>query len=119
MTEQKLASGLGWFSLGLGLVELVGTRKFAHFFGLERLPEHVRAGGARELVVGLALLTRGRRSPWLWTRVAGDVLDLVLLGEALRPSNRRRRRAQVAIGAVAAIAVLDAFAGYRLRRRGY
>lgn len=118
MNEQKVARGLGWFSVALGTIELAATRPFAKFFGLERLPEYVRLGGAREIGVGLGLLTRRKRSPWLWARVGGDMLDLLLLVEALRPSNARRRRAQAAMGAVVAITALDVFCGYRLKRRG-
>ena len=53
---RTLARGLGWFSLGLGLIELLSARPLARHVGLGE-PDRpagglVRAYGLREIVTG-------------------------------------------------------------------
>ena len=55
--------------------------------------------GVRELASGVAILTRERPVGPVWSRVGGDVMDLALLGRALRSDEqagkslgRRHRR---------------------------
>jgi uncharacterized membrane protein len=73
----------------------------------------MRALGARELTAGIGLLTRRRSSPWLWARVAGDIVDLALLGNVLRSRRADRMRVGGALAAVAGVTLLDAWAGRR------
>jgi uncharacterized membrane protein len=75
----------------------------------------LRFVGARELASGAGLLTtrEEHRPQWLWSRVAGDAMDLALLGTALRPSNPGRDRALGALAAVAAITAIDIAASLR------
>ena len=35
MNEMKVASGLGWFSIGLGLAEIVAGREIGRSLGME------------------------------------------------------------------------------------
>jgi uncharacterized membrane protein len=134
---ERLAHSLGWFSVGLGLVEVCAPRQLARAVGLApRLPqawldhlprsltrgladEHaatLRLFGLREIGTGLAILTQRRPIGSLWARVAGDVLDLGLLGSALRRSGDRRRLVTAA-AAVAGVTALDLLAGQRLATR--
>src|SRR4051812_16837554 len=110
---KRLARGLGWASLGLGAVQLGAPNTVRRMGGVD---DSAVAGvmvplvGARELFHMAALL--GSRLPerWVWTRVAGDAVDLTALGCAVsRRRGRRRRRAMAATAAVAAITVLDVY----------
>jgi uncharacterized membrane protein len=75
-----------------------------------------RGVGVRELAAAAAILPRSRPLPGVWSRVAGDGMDLALLGVALRSAANRRRLA-AATAAVAGIAALDAVGALRLGRR--
>lgn len=113
--SRALARGLGWFSIGLGLTELLAGGKLARSIGIPRWDPVIRVFGARELATGVGILAqrreRGRRS-WLWARVAGDALDLALLGWALlRPGNTKRPAAAAATTSVAAVTALDVACG--------
>jgi uncharacterized membrane protein len=75
-----------------------------------------RALGARELTAGIGLLIRERSAPWLWARVAGDVMDLALLANVMRPGKADRSRVGRALAAVAGVTLLDAWAARRAGR---
>lgn len=107
MDAKKLGRALGWFSIGLGLWEIAGGGRLARSLGLRHREALVRLFGIREIATGLGIFGSGVRSPWFWARVAGDALDVALLGTALRPANPRRRAAAVALGNVLAVSALD------------
>jgi uncharacterized membrane protein len=69
----------------------------------------IRALGARKLAVGLGLFIGRRRSRWHWARTAGDILELSLLGNALRSRKNDRARVTGALVAVAGVGLLDAW----------
>lgn len=75
-----------------------------------------RAVGVRELAAGAGLLGRRRPVGWLWARVAGDLMDLTLLGLALRSPDARPERVAGALAAVGGVAVADVVAAVRLSR---
>ena len=117
--DEKLSKALGWFSIGLGLAQITAPRQLASMIGIEddggtvRL---MRALGAREIASGVGILTQPRTPRWLWARVAGDVMDLALLGAAMRADGSQRSRIMAATAAVAGVAALDAFTGARLQQ---
>src|SRR2546423_3554996 len=77
-----IGRSLGWFSVVLGVSQLIAPRRLARLIGVSERRHTVnlmRALGARELSAGLALLTRRRPSRWLWARFAGDMIDIGLL----------------------------------------
>lgn len=116
---EGLAVGLGWFSLALGAVGMVAPREVARFIGAPddpRTASLLRAYGAREIGTGLALLAQPDQPAWLWSRVAGDVLDLASLGAIARSDRADGSRLGPAIGIIAGVAVLDALAAIRLER---
>lgn len=116
----QLGKGLGYFSIGLGIAELLAPRKVSHLIGVEDeglVPTILRAFGAREIAAGVGLLARPTGAIGPWSRLAGDVLDLAMLGLALRNKSYARGRTFGAIAAVAGVAALDAFAGVRQSRR--
>lgn len=114
-----VSRGLGWFSVGLGLCQLVAPKWLGRMIGLSDRPRTrmlMRALGVRELAAGVGLLTRRRSSPWLWARVAGDVVDLGLLSNIVRSSKVDRLRVGGALAAVASVSLLDAWEGQRASR---
>lgn len=84
MDANRLSRGLGWWSVGLGLTELAFSERFCQRLGFRGRMEWVRAHGVREILKGVGLLTRSDPRPWLWARLAGDALDLCVLGVTLR-----------------------------------
>lgn len=106
MTSKRIAQGLGWFSIALGVMELAMARQLCRALGMRQLEWLVRAYGAREIATGIGLLASRNRAPWMWGRAAGDALDLATLAGAL-PDNRKRRNVGIAIGAVAGLSALD------------
>src|SRR5690554_6935928 len=81
--QAKLARTLGWFSIALGVVELVAPRAVARASGLRtRHVAGIRLCGVREIVTGVGLLTSHNAAPWLWARVAGDIGDLAGIAAA-------------------------------------
>src|SRR5438128_9378974 len=82
LAERKadsLAGGLGWFSVGLGLAQIAMPDRVAEIAGIEPTPANLRlmrSFGMRELTSGVGILTQPTPDKRLWSRVAGDVLDL-------------------------------------------
>ncbi|MGB6205986.1 hypothetical protein, partial [Mycobacterium sp.] len=118
-TTATLVKGLGGASLGLGLSEILAPSKVADAAGLDdtdRSRTVIRALGLRECTHAAALLFGS--SKLVWTRVAGDILDVSLLGAALAKSNhgRRRRRGTASAVALAGIAAADLYAALRTTR---
>jgi hypothetical protein len=110
-TADAMASRLGWFSIALGLAELLMTRRIARATGMQGREGLLRAYGVREVATGVGLLTAKRREPWLWARVAGDALDLATLSQS-----GNKARAAAAMAAVAGVAAADVQAARALGR---
>ncbi len=118
MEGRQLAKALGWFSLALGLVELVQPRRMSTGLGLRGRGRRVQAYGLRELATGAAILASGGRQPaWLWARVVGDLLDMGLLQSGRPTNSRRRRNRTIAKAAVAGAAAMDLIAARGVSRR--
>jgi hypothetical protein len=116
-----LAQGLGWFSIGLGVAELVAPQHLARFLGMEERTELIRAYGAREIVTGVGILAQEDPTTWMWGRVGGDVLDLGTLAMGLGRDNPQRGNVGMAIAAVAGVMALDVLCARSLaadRERG-
>jgi len=144
--QRRVAAGVGWFGIGLGLFQLAAPRTLARLIGLEapstrwrvarrigaaqwlprkkRLrgdPVHslvIRGLGLREIVTGIGILARPRPAPWLWSRVVGDMMGLSLLGLALNSSRTNRARLAGATAAVAGVTALDIYASLEFTRAG-
>ena len=86
---RRAARGLGWFSLGLGLAEVLMPGAVARATGMHGRETLVRACGLREIATGLGLLLARDPTPWLWARVAGDAVDLATLGAHVGRGNPR------------------------------
>ncbi|GAA4519238.1 hypothetical protein GCM10023096_39950 [Nonomuraea ferruginea] len=111
MTD-KLARALGWTSLALGAAQLAAPRAVTRLCGVDDAPGATtvaRLVGGRELLHAALLLGAKNPAQWAWTRVAGDTMDLGVLGRAAAGrTGARRTRALAALGAVAGLTALDA-----------
>ncbi len=105
-SARTLARGLGWFSIGLGVAELVMPGKLARFLGVPGNEGLIRACGAREVATGLGLLLSDDPKPWIYARIGGDVLDLAGLGMSIEKGTEQVNAA-IAAGAVAGVTALD------------
>lgn len=103
----RLARALGWFSFGLGVAELLAPGRISKALGLEGKENLIRAYGAREIAAGVGSLSV--EAPLgIWSRVAGDLVDLGTLAVGLRNGDgTQRRNAAIASVAVAGITLLD------------
>lgn len=116
MNDVQMARILGLASLGLGAAELFSGRRISRELGV-RDDTLVTAFGAREIGNGMLALAYPD-SPWpIWGRVAGDALDLALLGSALGSHNRRRHKAAWATILALGITVADVACATMLTRR--
>lgn len=105
-----IARLLGWFSIGLGLSEILAPRKVGRPVGVEDRTALLRAYGLREIATGLGLLLARDPQPWLWGRVAGDVLDV---GTLVSVGRARPRNMGVAVATLAAVGAVDLYCARR------
>jgi len=112
MSNNTAAQALGYTSLVLGLTEIAAPGFLARQLGVEKRPKLMRALGAREIAAGVAILSQQNKKPGLWSRVAGDAMDLALLGVAARKSDRKMGVA-VATAVVLGITGLDVLCALR------
>jgi hypothetical protein len=114
----RLARALGWFSIGLGLTELVAPGRLARTLGLDGKEGLIRAYGARELASAVPTLSVDKPIG-LGARIGGDALDLATLATALGRGNPKRHNAAIAMALVAGITLLDlaAYAGVKAVHR--
>ena len=103
---ERLAKGLGWFSIGLGITELFAARRLARGLGLYGHAPLIRAFGLREIWSGMMTLSVDK-DKGLQSRVIGDGLDVAVLMSALSHTNYRRGNAAAALAMVVGITVLD------------
>ncbi len=115
-SNNALVAGLGWFSIGLGLLEFFAPRRVAAPLGIENRSALVQTYGLREMIAGLGILLSRRPAAWLWARAAGDVLDMAAVAPQMASSNKRIRQANnLAALAIASIGLLDVY--YAMRSR--
>ncbi len=102
-----MAKALGWFGIGLGLAEIATSRALARFIGVRPQPRLLPALGLREIVSGIGIVSQSQPAGWMWSRVAGDAIDLGLLGLAAVYEERDLARLRFATTAVAGVTLLD------------
>lgn len=110
----KLGRALGWFSIGLGMTELIAPGALTRALGMQGKEGLVRAYGAREIASGVLCLSVNN-DYGAWSRVGGDVLDLATLAAAYTEDNPKKNNVAIAMAAVAGIALVDLAAGQSIR----
>ncbi|GAA3408353.1 SRPBCC family protein [Streptosporangium vulgare] len=120
-TTDRLARALGWASLGLSVAPLAAPGAVSRLCGVD---DSIQARGAvmlvgvRELLHAATLLGSRTPAPLVWTRAAGDVIDLATLSRALsHRTGRRRRRVTAVTAVVAGITAIDLYTALRANRR--
>jgi uncharacterized membrane protein len=115
--NEQLADFLGWFSIGLGVSQVLMPRVVSKICGVENSSGNtavMRAIGMRELAAGIGILSNKKPTNWLWMRVAGDMMDLALLGNAARNDENHRGRTAFAIANVLGVLAVDALAAQQI-----
>ena len=110
----RFGRALGWFSIGLGLTELLAAPRLTRALGAEGNENIVRAMGARELAHGVLCLSIDNGFG-AWTRVGGDAVDLAALAALYRDDNPKKANVGLAIAAVVGCAIADFAAAQSIR----
>ena len=115
--EERWAYGLGLFGIGLGLLELLAPRRVARMIGTPPdYPTLTRVMGLREIASGAGILSQRTPNAAVWSRVAGDVIDLGCLGAAFLSSRSNPARLAATTVAVAGAAAADLLTAQQLSR---
>src|SRR4051794_15841281 len=106
-SHDRLAKSLGYFSIALGVAELIAPDAVARAAGVKGLEPVVRAYGAREIATGIAILTSHDATPWIWGRVAGDAADIATVVAGSRDATSKSENRMWALVALAGVTALD------------
>jgi hypothetical protein len=104
--SDRMARNLGWFSLGLGALQILAPERITRALGMEGQESLVRAYGFREVASGMLSLSIEKKVG-LWSRVAGDGLDIATLMAGLRDDNPKKGNVAMALMMVGGITLLD------------
>ena len=99
---------LGWFSIGLGVCQVLRPGAISRIAGTNNHSGLVRLYGLREIAAGVGILTDPKPGKWLWARVGGDIVDLASI---LKGSEGWASAG--ALAAVAGVTALDIYCAQR------
>jgi uncharacterized membrane protein len=106
--SERLANGLGWFSIGLGLAEVLAPRGVAKIAGLEgKHTGLIRLFGLREIASGIGIFSQRKPAEAVWSRVLGDGLDIACLAAAYGSPRSKKTRLALATASVLGVTALD------------
>jgi len=105
---------LGWFSIGLGAAELIAPSFIARLIGSRNHRSLIRVYGLRELAAGAGILASREPAGWLWSRVAGDIVDLASLTGLLASQDSDRGKSAFGLASVAVVTILDVMCAQQL-----
>ena len=118
---EGLANFLGLFSIGLGLAQVTLPGVISRICGIDHTDDRnrtvMRLLGMREISHGVAILSNQQPEKAVWSRVAGDALDIALLGKALSNPNNDRAATLFATANVLAVTALDVMCAKTLSRQ--
>ena len=117
-SAQRLAHGLAWFSVSLGLAEILAPRLISRLVGADgRYANLIRLYGVRELMSGLMIFGQGARpAAAVWSRVAGDAVDIASLAAAGASPRMNKGGVAVAAAGVLGVTALDVYCARELTR---
>lgn len=111
MTDRRVARGLGWISLGLGIPQILMPGRVNKLAGIENTlfkRQVMRLMGLREISAGVGIFgSQPKPAEWLWVRTAGDAIDLLLLQSAFRNPANRKGRVMFATANVIGVTAVD------------
>jgi len=114
--EQRVARGLGYFSLGLGAAEVLLPGPLGRAIGAGEGRGLLPILGVREIATGVGILSGKRPAGWLWGRVAGDVMDILYLCSAMKSEDANPARLAAALASVMGVTAMDIMASLELSR---
>jgi hypothetical protein len=119
--DVTVAKALGWASFAIGLTEILAARPVERLLGIGDHKGLLTSFGVRECAAGAALVTAGAEpnaqlATGMWARVAGDAVDLAMLGAAARKTSNPRGLA-FATAMVLGITALDVLYAIRVQDR--
>ena len=118
---ESLANFLGMFSIGLGLAQVTLPGVISRLCGIDHTDDQnrriMRLMGMREISHGVAILSNQQPEKAVWSRVAGDALDLAMLGRALSNQDNDRAATLFATANVLAVTALDVMCARTLSRQ--
>ena len=109
-----LARGLGWFRIGLRLIEAFVPRVITGWLGMRGQEPIVRTYGVREIGKGIGILPSKDPALWIWGRVAGDILDLATVAPHLRGGHPDKDNVVRALAALVGVTIVDVSWAVRL-----
>src|SRR3954470_22584666 len=115
----RRADALGWASSALGAPMLAAPRWFLRTIGVEddhRAVLWTVGVGVREQIAMLNIVANRQRRIGMWSRVAGDTMDMALLVQARRHRCRDADRLHAAMAAVAGFWLVDLITAIALSR---
>jgi uncharacterized membrane protein len=114
----RLAHGLAWFSVSLGVAEILAPRLISRFVGGNgKYANLIRFYGLRELMSGLMIFGQGARpAAAVWSRVAGDAVDIATLAAAGVSPRMNKGGVAVAAAGVLGVTALDVYCARALTR---
>ena len=107
---ESLADFLGFFSIGLGLAQVLAPKGMSKVCGVADADGNaplMRLMGFREISHGIAILSRQQPEKAVWSRVVGDTLDLAMLGKTMANPENNRAMTLFATANVLAVTALD------------
>ena len=104
---QNTVHALGWASIGLGVLGILAPSALSRNLGVASKEGLLAGFGVRELTAGVGILTATDPRPWIWARVAGDVVDIAALTSGATSGSRRKGSARFALFMVAGITMVD------------
>ena len=116
----RLARGLGWFSMSLGVAEVLAPRFVSRLVGGRgNNAGLIRLYGIREIVSGMMIFGQGERpAAGVWSRVAGDAIDIATLAATAASPATRKGALAVATANVLGVTALDVYCAQQLSRSG-
>lgn len=115
--RDSVTTGLGWFSIGLGLAEVFLPGRTAKLIGVEpsgKTKTVLRMYGMREMAAGIGILSQPVPASWMWSRVAGDLMDLASLTSALGSDDTSKGKLTFSTAAVLGVTALDVICAQKL-----
>ena len=102
-----MATALGWFSIALGAAELLAPKALAHWLGMRHGAPILKAYGARKIAAGVGILALRNKAPGVWSRLAGDTLDVATLVSIVIENPAKKRNVGIACAAVLGATAAD------------
>ncbi len=116
MDERKLARGIGWLSVGVGLTLVAAPKLTVRALGMGERPNLGRFLGVRDLVVGAGLLSQSENlAPWIRARAISDAVDATLFLAGAASGAIPRGRAMFGFAVASAFSVFSFALARRLQ----